>query len=268
MRWWLIRGSSCSFVLSQVAPSRNMEVSGTWDGLVSSVLTTPVFPYLWLPHVIIMTFFLRSSLGPSAVPWAQRHPFSCFTLGLVYCFSGGLVGLFLSNKSLLTILTWSPNLYSFSIAWYLMFFSPYDVVYRLISSLTPVLPLMVAAQDWLRIAVVASGIRSTLEEHPTTFVYPVVFAVVTSNGFLIFKYFEQVRTEFFPIQRTSISVGSKHLALPPCLCHPSPLHQDDRLCFYLARGSSPWSPSCEWGAAVRWPRVGCHPSQACHHLFG
>ena len=192
---WLIRGSSCSFVLSQVAPSRNMEVSGTWDGLVSSVLTTPVFPYLWLPHVIIMTFFLRSSLGPSAVPWAQRHPFSCFTLGLVYCFSGGLVGLFLSNKSLLTILTWSPNLYSFSIAWYLMFFSPFDVVHRLVSSLTPVLPLMVAAQDWLRIAVVASGIRTTLEEHPTAFVYPVVFAVVTSNGFLIFKYFEQVRTE-------------------------------------------------------------------------
>ena len=194
---WLIRGGSCSFVLSRVAPSRsrNMEVSGTWDGLVSSVLTIPVFPYLWLPHVIIMTFFLRSSLGPSAVPWAQRHPFSCFTLGLVYCFSGGLVGLFLSNKSLLTILTWSPNLYSFSIAWYLMFFSPFDVVHRLVSSLTPVLPLMVAAQDWLRIAVVASGIRTTLEEHPTAFVYPVVFAVVTSNGFLIFKYFEQVRTE-------------------------------------------------------------------------
>ena len=169
-----------------------MEVSGAWDGLVLSILTTPVFPYLWLPHVIVMTFFLRSSLGPTAVPWAQRHPLSCFTLGLIYCFSGGLVGLFLSNKSLLTILTWSPNLYSFTIVWYLMFFSPYDLVHRLVSSLTPLLPLMVAAQDWLRIAVVASGIRTTLEEHPTAFVYPVVFAVITSNGFLIFKYFEQV----------------------------------------------------------------------------
>ena len=170
-----------------------MEESGAWDGLVSGVLTTPVFPYLWLPHVIVMTFFLRSSLGPSAVPWAQRHPLSCFTLGLIYCFSGGLAGLFLSNKSLLTILTWSPNLYSFSIAWYLMFFSPYDLVHRLVSTLTPFLPLMVAAQDWLRIAVVASGVRTTLEEHPTAFVYPVVFAVITSNGFLIFKYFEQVQ---------------------------------------------------------------------------
>lgn len=149
-----------------------MEVSGTWDGLVSIVLTTPVFPYLWLPHVIVMTFFLRSSLGPSAVVWAQRHPLSCFTLGLIYCFSGGLAGLFLGNKSLLTILTWSPNLYSFSLAWYLMFFSPYDVVHRLVSSLTPFLPLLVATQDWLRIAVVASGVRTTLEEHPTAFCLP------------------------------------------------------------------------------------------------
>merc|ERR1712130_303025 len=180
----------------------NMEVSGTWDGLVSSILTTPVFPYLWLPHVIVMTFFLRSSLGPSAVPWAQRHPLSCYTLGLIYCFSGGLVGLFIGNKSLLTILTWSPNLYSFSIVWYLMFFSPYDLVHRLVSSLTPLLPLMVAAQDC--IAVVGSGIRTTLEEHPTAVVYPVVFAVITSNGFLIFKYFEQMVKNTLPSHRAFV----------------------------------------------------------------
>ena len=170
-----------------------MDVSRAWDGLVASVLTTPVFPHLWIPHVIVMTFFLRSSLGPSAVPWAQRHPLSCFTLGLVYCFSGGLAGLFLSNKSLLTILTWSPNLYSFTMAWYLMFFSPNDLMHRLVSSLTPVLPFLFASQDWLRIATCAHGIRTTLEEHPTAFVYPVVFAVITSNGFLVFKYFEQVQ---------------------------------------------------------------------------
>ena len=246
-----------------------MEGSGAWDGLVSGVLTTPVFPYLWLPHVIIMTFFLRSSLGPSAVPWAQRHPLSCFTLGLIYCFSGGLAGLFLSNKSLLTILTWSPNLYSFSIAWYLMFFSPYDLVHRLVSTLTPFLPLLVAAQDWLRIAVVASGVRTTLEEHPTAFVYPVVFAVITSNGFLIFKYFEQVRkTCNLPLRLISISDGSKHPALPPSLCCPSPFREDHCPCFNFVRCPSPRPSTCEWGAAVCWSSLGCNLSQACHHLPG
>ena len=33
---------------------------------------------------------------------------------------------------------------------------------------------------------------------------------------------------FFPIQSISISVGSKHLALPPSICHPTPLHEDHR----------------------------------------
>ena len=245
-----------------------MELPTAWNGLVSSILTTPVFPYLWIPHVIVMNFFLRSSLGPSAVPWSRRHPLSCFTLGIVYSFSGGLAGLFLSNKSLLTILTWSPNLYSFTLIWYLMFFSPYDAMHRLVSSLTPLLPLMFASQDWLRIATCAGGIKGILEEHPTAIAYPIVFAVITSNGFLIFKYIEQVLSKTFPFFKNKISSSDdpKHVTIPPSLCSPPPLLENHRPSFHSVGRSSPWSSSSVCGAVVRWPCDWCHLPQASHHL--
>merc|ERR1712083_793561 len=54
------------------------------------------------------------------------------------------------------------------------------------------LPLMAALQDWQRIGLVLSGVKTILEIHPTSFLYPVVFATLKSSGFMIVKYCEQI----------------------------------------------------------------------------
>ena len=47
--------------------------------------------------------------------------------------------------------------------------------------------------NWfLLIGLVSSGVKTILEIHPTSFLYPVVFATLKSSGFMIVKYCEQV----------------------------------------------------------------------------
>lgn len=72
-----------------------------------------------------------------------------------------------------------------------MFFGPSDFLYRLLSNF-PVAPVLAVAQDWLRIAVVKNGVKAMHEEQPDLFLYPVVFASLTANGFMFLKYIEKV----------------------------------------------------------------------------
>jgi len=100
--------------------------------------------------------------------------------------------LLLLNQPILTFLTWSTNLYSFTVVWYLMFFGPGDFLYSLLTSRLPLIPLMAAAQDWQRIGLVSAGVKTIMETHPTAFLYPVVFATLKSSGFMVVKYCEQI----------------------------------------------------------------------------
>jgi len=165
-----------------------------YSTIANTILKTPVFPYLWVPHCMLMSLSLRATLGhgPPALLFARKNPLSCYLMGVLYTFPGGLLSLILLNQPILTFLTWSNNLYSFTVVWYLMFFGPQDFLYRILTSRLPLVPLMAALQDWQRLGLVSSGVKSILENHPNSFLYPVVFATLKSSGFMIVKYCEQI----------------------------------------------------------------------------
>jgi len=167
-------------------------VSMVWSQAQTTILSTPVYPFLWLPHCVIMSLALRATLGSQsqALQFARAHILTCYSLGILYTFSGALTGLILSNQSVLTILTWSNNLYSFTIVWYLMFYGPGDCLYRFLTKF-PITPFLVIAQDWLRLANVRKGVLQSVQDRPDFFLYPVVFASCTSNGFMFLKYLER-----------------------------------------------------------------------------
>jgi len=165
-----------------------------YSTITNIILTTPAFPYLWVPHCMLMSLSVRATLGhgPTALQYARKHPLSCYLLNLLYAYSGGLLSLVLLNQPILTFLTLSNKLYTFTIVWYLMFFGPKDFLYRTLTSSVPLVPLMAAAQDWQRLGLVSAGVKTIHEIHPTSFLYPVIFATLKSSGFMIVKYWEQI----------------------------------------------------------------------------
>jgi len=159
--------------------------------VVEAILALPPFPFLWIPHCILCCLGLRATLGTNALDFARRHPLSCFLHGLSYTFAGAIVGLVLKGKSVLLILTMSSKLYSFAFVWYLIFFAPGDLPYKILTNLR-VQPLLAAAQDWMRLGAVKANVKAAIEEQPETFLYPVAVATLTSSGLMIVKYVEQL----------------------------------------------------------------------------
>lgn len=168
-------------------------MSALWRDVTEAIVSVPAFPSLWIPHCIVMCLVLRGTLGQGqqALHFARRHPLACYMLALIYTFSGAMVGLLLRAQPILTVLTWTNNVTSFTVVWYLMFFGPRDLPHRALTAV-PVAPLLVAAQDWLRLLSARRGVQAILAEHPLSFLYPVVFASLASNGFLFVKYIEKL----------------------------------------------------------------------------
>ena len=156
------------------------------------ILSTPVFPYLWVPHCILMCTALRSStLGSDR--WRQfsrTHPLSCLMLALVYIFPGGILANLVHGDPLLAFMRLGWNLYSSLLVWYLVFYSPADLFFKMVSGFPGLLSLFTILQDWQRIGLVLSGLETINEEAPGLFLYPVVFGVIKSSGFMFVKYLE------------------------------------------------------------------------------
>jgi len=167
---------------------------GLFNVVQSFLLETPVYPWLWLPHCCMTNLALRASLGhgEKSRKFAVAHPLTCFLLSILYTFPGGLLSLLLLSKPLLSFLTLSNQLYSSIVIWYLMFFAPLDLLYKVLTTIPLVTTMFAASQDWLRIGLVVSGVNTVMETHPDAFLYPVVFATVKSSGFVLVKYLEQV----------------------------------------------------------------------------
>ena len=82
--------------------------------------------------------------------FSREQPLSCFLLGLLYIYPGGLLSSLVLGDSLLSFLTLTSNLYAACASWYLIFYCPQDAVYRILGA-THIVPFLAVPQDWQRV---------------------------------------------------------------------------------------------------------------------
>ena len=151
------------------------------------VSNVPPFPYLWIPHCILMSMAVRATVG--GLKFSRTHPLACYTMAVIYTFPGGILASILLAEPPIAFLANTPSMMTMSIAWYLVFYAPYDFFVKLIGVLHLRFPLGFL-QDFLRIQLVISGVKTIQAVHPNAVLYTFVFAIVKSSGFMIIKYVE------------------------------------------------------------------------------
>ena len=167
--------------LSSILRNEKFEV------LQDVVYGMPTFPYLWIPHCILMSMAVRATVG--GLNFSRTHPLACYMMTVVYTFPGGILASVLLAEPPLAFLANTPAIIAMSLAWYMVFYAPYDFFVKLVGVLHLRLPLGFL-QDVLRIKLVISGIETIHAVYPNTILYPFVFATVKSSGFMFIKYIE------------------------------------------------------------------------------
>lgn len=156
----------------------------------------PAFPTLWAPHCVMVMLSLRATLAgdagaEAARNFAKRHPLSAYMLALIYTFPGGIISAALLGEPPLAVLLNTNAVAVMTAVWYLTFFLPGDVFVSAVDALRLRLPFA-AMQDLFRAQLVLSGVQTIHKLHPGALLYPIVFAVCKSSGFMFVKYGEYV----------------------------------------------------------------------------
>lgn len=159
-----------------------------WQGVSHVVNTTPIFPVLWTASCVVMCGAARLTLGDKVQQLSRSNPLSLYLLSLLYCYPGAILSALLQAQPPLLLLTRTNQLASFSLVWYVMFYTNlHSLASRPSASL-----LLSLAQDWMRLHLVRNAVKTVLDQYPEAWLYAVIFATLSSSGFVVVKYVEHI----------------------------------------------------------------------------
>lgn len=98
--------------------------------MANQVIKLKMFPYFDIAHSLLCALAVREDLGPGAQAFSRKHPLACWLSTMLMIFAGGMVANGLLGEPILAPLKNSPQLYVATVVWYLVFYTPFDIGYK------------------------------------------------------------------------------------------------------------------------------------------
>ncbi|CAJ0605210.1 unnamed protein product [Cylicocyclus nassatus] len=173
------------------------------DSLISAggaLQKLKMYPYFDVAHYLLMCESVRADLGPSSLPFSRRHPFSCWLSSMLMCFAGSILACFLLGEPVITPFRRHDDVVLASMVWYSVFYSPFDIVHKLIS-LKPIKVVVSIAKEVQRAHKISHGVAYAAKLYPESYMVQVLVGVARGAGSGVLKIVEQlVRGTWMPSQ--------------------------------------------------------------------
>ncbi|KAK6048550.1 hypothetical protein COOONC_13945 [Cooperia oncophora] len=134
---------------------------------------------------------VRQELGVTALAFSRRHPFSCWLSSMLMCFAGGLLGCFLLGEPVITPFRRHDDVVLASIVWYSVFYSPFDLVHKIIG-FKLVKVLVCIAKEVQRAHKISHGVAYATKLYSESYMVQVLVGVSKGCGSGIVQIVEQV----------------------------------------------------------------------------
>ncbi len=109
--------------------------------------------------------------------FTRRHPLSCWLSTMLLCFSGTILSNFLLGESPIKDFLHHQHLLLATVCWYAVFYSPIDLIARLIRFL-PVRLILGVAKEIQRTKKIYHGVHSTLALYPDGYIIVVLIGAI------------------------------------------------------------------------------------------
>ncbi|CAF0808785.1 unnamed protein product [Brachionus calyciflorus] len=150
----------------------------------SFLLKLKMYPYFDIAHYILMCLAVREDIQTyqSTIPnFHKRHPLACYLSSMLLCFGGGMLVHFLLGEPILDDFKTHQGLVLATACWYLVFFSPFDLVYKLVKFLPIKLGLSVL-KEIQRSRKIFDGVNHGLHLYPNSYIIIVLVGALKGAG--------------------------------------------------------------------------------------
>ncbi|MBN3303659.1 TM38B protein, partial [Amia calva] len=159
------------------------------DGLSLGMSRLSMYPYFDSAHYIVSVMALKEQ--PGAVEVARRSPFACWFSAMLYCFGGAILSGLLLAEPALACFSNTSNVLLASVIWYLVFYSPQDLVYKCASFL-PVRLVLTGMKEMTRTWKVLGGVTQAGKQYKEGWLVMIAVGWAKGAGGGLISNFEQL----------------------------------------------------------------------------
>jgi hypothetical protein len=159
----------------------NKEVLVDFGSQLAHVRMYPVFDVC---HYLLTALQVRDDIQQhqTATPnFTRRHPLSCWLSTMLLSFSGSILSNFLLGESPIKDFVQYQHLLLATICWYFVFYSPFDIVARLLRFI-PIRIVVGIAKEIQRTKKIFDGVHSTLAIYPDGYIIVVIIGAIKGCG--------------------------------------------------------------------------------------
>ncbi|XP_071485583.1 trimeric intracellular cation channel type 1B.1-like [Diadema antillarum] len=153
--------------------------------------TLPLFPVFDIAHYIMMIVALRKDTGDGFLSLAENNPLACWLCSMLSSFAGYILSNALLGQSLVAPFAYHMKIGIATIVWYLIFYSPGDVFYKIVTSFPGKL-VVGPMKEAVRARKVGLGVLQAAKVYPQGFLIMVIIGTVRGSGSAFMRIFERV----------------------------------------------------------------------------
>lgn len=149
--------------------------------MANQVIKLKMFPYFDIAHSLLCAIAVREDLGAGAQGFSRKHPLACWLSTMLMIFSGGMVANGLLGEPILAPLKNTPQLLVGTIVWYVVFYTPFDIGYKV----GKFLPFKIAAsamKEIYRCKKIHDGVTHAAKLYPNAYIIMIIIGTLKGNG--------------------------------------------------------------------------------------
>lgn len=149
--------------------------------IANQVIKLKMFPYFDIAHSLLSALSVKEDLGPGAHAFSRKHPLACWLSTMLVVFAGGMVASALLGEPILGPLKNSPQLLVATICWYVVFYTPFDIGYK-VSKFLPVKLAASAMKEIYRAKKIHDGVVHAAKLYPNAYIIMIIIGTLKGNG--------------------------------------------------------------------------------------
>lgn len=166
----------------------------TFLDIATTVTKLKMYPYFDIAHFILMCMAVRDDIpqgAPGSPIFSRKHPLSLWISSMLLCFGGSIIANLLLGEPLIVSFKDHRAILTATAVWYLVFYSPFDIVYK-IGKFLPVKLVICALKEVQRSHKVYHAVIHTMKIYPHSYLVIVLIGTVKGAGSSFMKNFERL----------------------------------------------------------------------------
>lgn len=149
--------------------------------MANQVIKLKMFPYFDIAHSLLAALAVREDLGANSQAFSRKHPLACWLSTMLVIFSGGMVANGLLGEPILAPLKNTPQLLIGTAVWYLVFYTPFDIGYK-VGKFLPIKLVASAMKEIYRAKKIYDGVSHAAKLYPNAWVIMIIIGTLKGNG--------------------------------------------------------------------------------------